>query len=137
MTRHFKITVNGREYDVLVQELTPGSAGVATAEPATPQAATPVPMPAPAASVPASVQTPAPAAGALASADDVVAQMGGVVVQVEVAVGQAVAAGQSLIVLEAMKMKTHVVAQRSGTVQKLWVAAGDTVAAGAPLVSLR
>ena len=109
MSRQFKVTVNGREYDVAVLEVTPGSAPAPQAMPGyamdTPAMAAPV------VSAPARVAAaPAQAAG------DEVAQMGGVVVQIEVTVGQTVAIGDSLLVLEAMKMKNHLLASRAGRV---------------------
>lgn len=131
MPRQFKVSVNGREYDVSVLEVTPGStaaphAGTAPAiSTATPAA--PVAPVAPSSSAPS-----APSAGA----GDEVAQMGGVVVQVEVKLGQTVATGDRLLVLEAMKMKTHVFASRPGKVTRILVAAGDSVEGGQPLVSI-
>jgi propionyl-CoA carboxylase alpha chain len=59
-----------------------------------------------------------------------VASMPGKVVAVHAEVGQAVAAGATLLVLEAMKMEMAVVAAVAGTVTALPVAAGDTVSAG-------
>ena len=51
-------------------------------------------------------------------------------------VGQAVSAGQELLVLEAMKMNNFITAPRDGTVAAFHVAAGDVVAEGQPLLSL-
>jgi biotin carboxyl carrier protein len=133
MTRLFKITVNGREYDVAVLEVTPGTTsagGPAYAMP-TPD----VPM----ASVAApAVATTAAAVPASASAPgDEVAQMGGVIVQVNVKVGQLVAVGDGLLVLEAMKMKNHLLASRAGTVTRILVAAGDAVEGGQPVLTIQ
>jgi len=80
--------------------------------------------------------SPAAAAAAPASGDEV-AQMGGVVVQVDVKVGQVVAAGERLLVLEAMKMKNHLLASRGGTVSRVMVAAGDAVEGGQPLLTIQ
>lgn len=130
MPRQFKVSVNGREYDVSVLEVTPGSAPTlqtgAAPVIATAPAAPPSPTPAP----------PAPSVTPSVGAGDEVAQMGGVVVQVEVKVGQTVATGDRLLVLEAMKMKTHVFASRPGKVTRILVAAGDSVEGGQPLVSI-
>ena len=60
----------------------------------------------------------------------VVAPMQGTVVAVSVAVGDAVETGQTVCVLEAMKMENNVMAERAGTVRDLRVKAGDTVGAG-------
>jgi biotin carboxyl carrier protein len=56
--------------------------------------------------------------------------MQGTIVQVLVAVGDAVEAGQAVIVLEAMKMENHINAETAGTVKEIRVAAGDTVGPG-------
>jgi len=56
--------------------------------------------------------------------------MQGTVVKVLVAVDDEVAEGQTICILEAMKMENSVVAERAGTVTELRVAAGDGVGAG-------
>jgi biotin carboxyl carrier protein len=58
------------------------------------------------------------------------------VVKVLVAEGEAVVAGQGLIVLEAMKMENEVRARAAGTVAKIHVAPGAAVEAGKPLLTL-
>ncbi|MEF8714157.1 MAG: biotin/lipoyl-containing protein [Accumulibacter sp.] len=130
MLRQFKVTVNGREYEVSVLELTAGQA----AQPPAPIAAA-QPMAATGGSVAAPAAAPRSTAAA-AGAGDEVAGMGGVVVEVNVKVGQAVAAGDRLLVLEAMKMKTPVVATRAGQVTRVLVAPGDAVEGGQPLVTI-
>jgi 3-methylcrotonyl-CoA carboxylase alpha subunit len=64
------------------------------------------------------------------------APMPGRVVSVHVAAGQAVAEGDRLVVLEAMKMEHSMTAARDGVVAEVLVAAGDQVEAGAPLIRL-
>ena len=59
--------------------------------------------------------------------------MPGKVVRVLVKTGDAVALGQDLLVVEAMKMENAVQAPVAGRVQELFVAPGDAVEAGAPL----
>ncbi|MGC6477178.1 MAG: acetyl-CoA carboxylase biotin carboxylase subunit [Ilumatobacteraceae bacterium] len=56
--------------------------------------------------------------------------MQGTIVKIEVEVGQEVAAGQSLLVLEAMKMENQINSDVSGTVAEIKVSAGDTVGGG-------
>ena len=56
--------------------------------------------------------------------------MQGTIVKIEVEVGQEVEAGQSLLVLEAMKMENQINSDVSGTVAEIKVAAGDTVGGG-------
>ena len=67
------------------------------------------------------------------AAGSLVAPMPGVVRQVCVAVGDAVAKGDVLLVLEAMKMETPIRAPGAGTVTELRAGAGDQVEAGALL----
>jgi biotin carboxyl carrier protein len=56
--------------------------------------------------------------------------MQGTIVKVMVAAGDAVEVGQSVLVLEAMKMENHINAETSGTVKEIRVAEGDTVGTG-------
>jgi acetyl-CoA/propionyl-CoA carboxylase, biotin carboxylase, biotin carboxyl carrier protein len=69
-------------------------------------------------------------AGAGAGSGDVTAPMQGTIVKVLVEVGQAIEVGQSVVVLEAMKMENQIAAEKSGTVKEIRVSAGDTVGAG-------
>ena len=62
--------------------------------------------------------------------------MPGIVREVLVAEGEAVAAKQPLLVLEAMKMQNEVRADRAGTVARIHAAPGTTVARGDPLVTM-
>jgi oxaloacetate decarboxylase alpha subunit len=85
-------------------------------------------------------QTSAPAALAApvaAVATEVVeSPLAGNIVRIAVQPGQQVAAGEVLLVLEAMKMETEVRATRSGQVAEIRVKAGDAVGLGAPLLLL-
>jgi biotin carboxyl carrier protein len=56
--------------------------------------------------------------------------MQGTIVKVLVAIGDAVEAGQTVTVLEAMKMENNITAETAGTVSEVRVAPGDAVAAG-------
>jgi biotin carboxyl carrier protein len=131
MPRQFKVTVNGREYDVSVLELNAGQSAPSAA-PAAVAAA-----PQAGGSAPAAAVAALPSAAAGASGDgDILAGMGGTVVEVLVKVGQSVAAGDRLMVLEAMKMKTPVMATRAGQVTRVLVAAGDPIEGGQPLLTI-
>jgi len=66
----------------------------------------------------------------------VVTPMPGLVVRVEVAVGQRVDAGAGLVVVEAMKMENELRAPRAAVVAAVHVAPGQAVEKGAPLVTL-
>jgi len=60
----------------------------------------------------------------------VTAPMQGTIVQVLVEVGATVDVGQTILVLEAMKMENHISATRAGTVSEIRVTAGDSVGTG-------
>ena len=62
--------------------------------------------------------------------------MPGNILDVKVAAGASVKAGDVLVILEAMKMENEVVAPEDGTVASIDVAAGDSVEAGAVLATL-
>ncbi|MFG2665621.1 biotin carboxylase N-terminal domain-containing protein [Streptomyces sp. NPDC048387] len=72
--------------------------------------------------------TAALSGGGRAGADTLAAPMPGTVTVVKVAVGDKVAAGQSLLVVEAMKMEHVISAPHAGTVTELDVTPGSTVA---------
>ena len=65
------------------------------------------------------------------------APMPGLVVRVEVTEGQAVEAGEGLVVVEAMKMENELRASHKAIVEQIHVKAGDRVEKGAQLVTLR
>ena len=86
-------------------------------------------------SAPVAAPSAAPAAS-LAAGEPVKAPMPGVVLKVQVQQGQAVKAGQVLVILEAMKMENEIVAPKDGTVAQIVAAKGASVESGAPLVIL-
>ncbi len=122
--KNYTITVNGNVYDVVVEEGASTGAPVAKA-PAAPKAA---PKAAPAAA-------PAPAAGGAGSVK-VEAGAAGKIFKIEAKVGQAVKAGDAVVILEAMKMEIPVVAPQDGTIASIDVAVGDPVEAGAVLATM-
>jgi biotin carboxyl carrier protein len=130
MTKHLKITVEGKVYDVIVEDVTEDAGSSLYPQPgltATPAAAPAAPA------APAAAATPAPAS---AGAKDKVAPMGGVIVEISVAVGDQVKAGQQLAVIEAMKMKTVIAADYDGKVTKIMVKAGDAVDSDQALMTI-
>ena len=70
------------------------------------------------------------AAGGGSGSGDVTVPMQGTVVKVVVVEGDAVEAGDTVIVLEAMKMENNVTAEKSGTIKEIKVAVGDSVSGG-------
>ena len=77
-----------------------------------------------------------PRAGAAASGDSLVAPMQGTVVKVAVKDGQQVAAGDLVVVLEAMKMEQPLNAHKAGTITSLDAAVGATVPTGTVLCEI-
>ena len=122
--KYYNITVNGVAYSVSVEETAAGAAPVAAA-PAAPKAPA-APAAAPKAAAPAA------AAGAVT----VKAPMPGNILDVKVAAGASVKAGDVLVILEAMKMENEIVAPQDGTVASINVNKGDTVNSGDVLVSM-
>ncbi|HTV92415.1 MAG TPA: acetyl-CoA carboxylase biotin carboxylase subunit [Verrucomicrobiae bacterium] len=70
------------------------------------------------------------------SGNDVVSPMHGVVVEMKVAAGDAVAEGQVVAIVEAMKMMNEIRAHKAGSASAVHVKAGDTVESRAPLVTI-
>jgi acetyl-CoA/propionyl-CoA carboxylase biotin carboxyl carrier protein len=69
--------------------------------------------------------------------DVIVAPMQGKILQVNVEEGQRVAAGDTVCILEAMKMENHITATSEGTVVEVFASGGDVVEIGQPLVSIQ
>jgi biotin carboxyl carrier protein len=134
MERKFKITVEGRQYNVAVEELTDSP----YSEPPVflPPSAHLAPAIAPARSMNNHGPAHAQVNHAEAEAGDVVSTLSGVVESVLVTVGQQVAAGERVLVVEAMKMKTPITARQDGTVSAILVQVGDGVVPGQALVKL-
>ena len=132
--KKYNITVNGKSYEVEVEEV----GGVAAPAPAAaaPKAAAPAPAAAPkAAPAPAAAPKAAPKA-APAGASTVTAPMPGTILDIKVNEGDQVSSGQVLLVLEAMKMENEIMAPKSGKVVSVHVSAGTSVNNGDVLVSI-
>ncbi len=121
--KNYTITVNGNVYDVVVEE--GAGSGVA-------------PVAAPVVKKAAPVVAAAPAAKAAGGAGSIKVEAGaaGKIFKIEAKVGQAVKKGDTVVILEAMKMEIPVVAPEDGTVASIDVAVGDPVEAGAVLATL-
>ncbi len=127
----FKIRVNGNEYEVEVEEIgnKPGAAPVKTvqAQPARPVASeSPKPSTTPA----------APAPQVQEGEQTIVAPMPGTILDIKVNAGQKVAKGETLMILEAMKMENEIMAPHDCTVVQTNVAKGASVNAGDILLIL-
>lgn len=91
------------------------------------------PVTRPSTPAPAAARRPAAARGG-GGGNGVTAPMPGVILSIDTAVGATVQRGQTLLVLEAMKMKNELKAEREGTVASIGVAVGDQVRHGDVLV---
>ena len=122
--KYYNITVNGVAYSVSVEETAAGAAPVAAA-PAAPKAPA-APAAAPKAAAPAG------AAGAVS----VKAPMPGNILDVKVKAGDSVKAGDTLLILEAMKMENEISAPQDGTIASVNVRKGDVVNSGDLLITM-
>lgn len=107
--RIYSIKVNGKKYEVQVM-------GISEAEPVEVKAVKAA-APAPKAEAPA----PAPTSG---KGEPVLCPMQGTVLEIKVKAGDAVKAGQTLLILEAMKLENEIKAPRDGKVAEIKVAKG-------------
>ena len=120
--KSYTSTVNGTAYEVTVEET--GSVSAPTA----------APVAAPKAAPAAAPKAAAPAAGA--GAVKVSASVPGKVLKVVASVGQAVKAGDNIIILESMKMEIPVVAPQDGTVASIDTSEGASVENGDTLATM-
>ena len=102
--KSYTITVNGNVYDVTVEENTNGA--------------------------PAAAPAPAPVAAPAGAGEQVKSPMPGNILSVNVNVGDTVAEGQVLMILEAMKMENEIMAPKAGKVTSVNVQKGATVESG-------
>lgn len=125
-----KVEVNGIPFEVVMQ-------GSSLMEEDLPTMTT---TDAPAAAAPSATPAPAPAAPAAKSGPGagtpVKAPLPGVVTKVIVEAGQTVKKGDTVLVLEAMKMENNITAEADGTVTGVCVAAGDSVMEGTTLLTI-
>ena len=120
--KRFNITVNGKAYDVAVEELDANAAPAAAVQ--APKAAAPAPAAA------------APAPAAQGEGQEVTAPMPGTILDVKVANGDSVSKGQVIMILEAMKMENDIVATCDGTITSILANKGDQVSSGDVLVTI-
>ena len=123
--KSYTITVNGTAYEVTVEET--GSVSAPAAAPKAAPAAAPK-------AAPAAPKAAAPAAGA--GAVKVTASVPGKVLKVVASAGQAVKAGDSIVILESMKMEIPVVAPQDGTVASIDTSEGASVENGDTLATM-
>ena len=148
--KQYKYTINGAQFDVTIDSIVGSKAkvevngipfevemqGSSLVEEALPTVTTDGAAPAAAPAAPAAAEAPAapaaksgPGAGA-----PVKAPLPGVVTKILVSEGQAVKKGETVLVLEAMKMENNINADRDGKIIEIKVHKGDSVLEGADLV---
>lgn len=126
--KKFNITVNGKSYEVDVEEI----GGIPSA-PVAPRAAAPRAA-APAAAPKAAAKKAAPKAAPSGNGTNISAPMPGTIFDMKVNEGDVVAAGDVVLVLEAMKMENEITSPVDGTVTSIIVKTGDSVNGGDVLV---
>ncbi len=125
----YKVTLQGRTYEIEVQG---GKASLLAEYEAVAAPAAPAPEAPAAAAADAAPAAPV----AVGQGEAITAPMPGTILKVNAAQGDAVKAGQVLIVLEAMKMENEILAPRDGTVKQVITSKGSSVDTGAPLLVL-
>lgn len=151
--KEYKYKINGNEYSVAIIDLEGNTAavevngvsykvdilteGFTAAKPAAPAAPAPAPAPAAAPAAPqpiapaaAPASEPAPAGKGTA----VQSPLPGVILDIKVAVGDTVKAGQTVAILEAMKMENSINAECDGVITAIKVAKGDNILEGSDIV---
>lgn len=121
----YVVTLNGKKYDVGVNESEAVITSVSNAAPAAAPVAPVAAAPAPAASTAPSA--PAAVVGTAVSGTQITSPMPGTILKLNIAEGQAVKAGDVVLILEAMKMENEIVAPCDGTIKQLLVSKGSTV----------
>ena len=131
------VTVNGTDYKVELADAVPAPAQQAV-RPAPQTVSTGAPAVTPQATAPAA-QTAAQTTTASApqgKGEVVTAPLPGVILDIKVKVGDAVKAGQTVAVLEAMKMENEIESTASGTVTAVNAGKGDSVLEGAAIITI-
>ncbi len=142
--KEYKYKINGNNYTVAVGDIDDNIAQVEVngvpykvtldrPAPAAVKVQAPRPSAAPRTASGEKIIAPRPAAGGKGT---VVAPLPGVVISVNVKVGDTVKASDTVVMLEAMKMENSIRAGRDGKVTGVNVAAGESVLEGAPLVTI-
>lgn len=122
----FRVVVDGQTYTVEVEEIKEEAGMAAPSAPSRPLA--------PAA--PPAVKAEA-APSARPSGDTLTAPLQGTVLDIAVKAGDSVKPGDTLVVIEAMKMENEIVAPGDAVIDRIHVQKGDVVASGDLLISFR
>ena len=130
------VTVNGTDYKVELADAVPAPAQQAV-RPAPQTVSTGAPAVTPQATAPAPQAAQAATASAPQGKGEVVtAPLPGVILDIKVKVGDVVKAGQTVAVLEAMKMENEIESTASGTVTAVNAGKGDSVLEGTAIITI-
>ena len=111
----YKVKVNGKLYEVELEEVKENAASIAA---------------------PAAAAQAAPAAAPVAGGTKVPAPMAGKILEIKVATGAKVAKGDTIAILEAMKLENEIKSPAAGTVKAICVTKGAMVNNGDALIVL-
>jgi glutaconyl-CoA/methylmalonyl-CoA decarboxylase subunit gamma len=128
--RMFRVRVNGNDYEVGIEEI---GGKTATLEPNHSAVQTTAPKPAPQQSTPKAAR---PQAKESTDDNTIAAAIPGTILEVKVRQGDRVKRGDTLLILEAMKMENEIMAPHDGTVASIHVEKGNAVNVGTLLVIL-
>lgn len=149
--KQYSYNIDGARYDVAIENLHDGMAEVnvngvhfdveilsgALSESELPESQVAASAtPAPKAAAPQSAPEPAPKAQGAGEGTPVKAPLPGVVTAIKVQVGQKVKKGDTVAVLEAMKMENNIAAENDGTITGIAVSTGESVLEGTVLVTI-
>ena len=151
--KDYSLKINGHNYDVQIDDVNEASTlahvvvngvsyeveiGGAKAAASTKPQVAPAAKGANSAMITPATAAPSPRLSAVAPSSGyaVKCPLPGTVLSVKVNVGDTVSRGQTLVILEAMKMENEIVAPRDGTIAQVVTAKGAVVETGAPLIVL-
>lgn len=132
--KKFNITVNGKSYEVDVEEIGGNSAPAPVRRQESAPAASPSVAPAATQAPQTPKAAPAPAPAAISGGETINSPMPGTILDIKVNVGDAVSNGTVLVILEAMKMENEIMAPSAGKVLSINVTKGASVNSGDVLV---
>lgn len=124
MIKVYKLKIGEKVYEVELEDVSEKQGSIATASNQTVVNETP------------KAATPSQVSSGSVEGKTVEAPMQGVILNVSVKVGDTVAEGDELVILEAMKMENPILSPYSGTVVEVAVTKGDTVDDGTVLVKI-
>ena len=141
MMKAYKYTINGNKYEVAIGDIVENVADITVngesfkveMEPEAAPEKKKVVLKKPAAATSAADEAPA-AGGSVNTSNAIKAPLPGVVTEIKVNVGDTVSAGDTVLILEAMKMANNIDAEKDGKVTAICVKVGESVMEDSPLI---